>query len=138
MTGSKDEMNEGTGHVPDRIWLENTAREEVQDVLSNLPPEIKGHAEKIPVILEERPNESLIRDGVDRDTLGLFIGNAYPDEESSTGELPAQILLLMGNIWDYARHEAGLYRMEVRRTYLHEIGHYLGLDEDDMATRDLD
>jgi predicted Zn-dependent protease with MMP-like domain len=34
--------------------------------------------------------------------------------------------------------DAATFREEVRRTYLHELGHYLGLDEDDLADRDLD
>jgi predicted Zn-dependent protease with MMP-like domain len=30
------------------------------------------------------------------------------------------------------------FQEEVRRTYLHELGHYLGLDEEALAERDLD
>jgi len=31
-----------------------------------------------------------------------------------------------------------VFREEVERTYLHELGHYLGWDEDDVAARGLD
>jgi len=31
-----------------------------------------------------------------------------------------------------------VYREEVRVTYLHELGHYLGWDEDDLTARGLD
>jgi predicted Zn-dependent protease with MMP-like domain len=31
-----------------------------------------------------------------------------------------------------------VFRDEVRLTYLHELGHYLGWDEDELAARGLD
>ncbi len=31
-----------------------------------------------------------------------------------------------------------VYRAEVRTTYLHELGHYLGLDEDELTQRGLE
>jgi hypothetical protein len=38
----------------------------------------------------------------------------------------------------FAEHDREEYREEVRTTYLHELGHYLGLDEEALAERDLD
>lgn len=52
--------------------------------------------------------------------------------------MPPQIILFLENIWEYAEGDAGVYRVEVRTTLLHELGHYLGLDEDDLAERGLD
>jgi predicted Zn-dependent protease with MMP-like domain len=52
--------------------------------------------------------------------------------------LPPQILLFLENIWDYAGGDTGLYRDEVRITYYHELGHYLGWDEDELSRRGLD
>jgi len=37
------------------------------------------------------------------------------------GALPAQILLFLENIWDYAEDDETTYRDEVRVTYLHEL-----------------
>ena len=48
------------------------------------------------------------------------------------------IWLFLENIWDYAGRDTAAYREEVRVTYVHELGHYLGLDEDDLEVRDLD
>ena len=52
--------------------------------------------------------------------------------------LPPQILLFLANIWDYAGGAEPAFREEVRVTYLHELGHYLGWDESDLEVRGLD
>lgn len=78
----------------------------------------------------------MIEDGLDPDLMGLFTGNAI--SESDPAPVPLQIYLYLRNIWDEAEHDQRAYRKEVRRTLLHEVGHYLGLDEDDLAERDLD
>jgi len=44
----------------------------------------------------------------------------------------------LDNIWDEAQDSGRSYREELRRTLLHELGHYLGLEEDDLAVRDVD
>ena len=47
-------------------------------------------------------------------------------------------LLFLGNILEEADEAGTTFEEEVGRTYLHELGHYLGLDEDALAERDLD
>jgi len=42
------------------------------------------------------------------------------------------------NILDECKEAGTRVDEEVRRTYLHELGHYLGLDEEALAERDLD
>jgi predicted Zn-dependent protease with MMP-like domain len=90
------------------------------------------------VLLEDRPGEDLVRDGIEPDTLGLFVGDSWQDGESSALPLPPQILLFLENLWAYAGEDETAFRIEVRRTYLHELGHYLGLDEDDLEHRGLE
>ena len=77
-------------------------------------------------------------DGWEPDLLGLFVGRPWADEESGAVDVPAQILLFLENLWDFSEGEEAVFREEVRTTYLHELGHYLGLDEDDLADRGLD
>jgi predicted Zn-dependent protease with MMP-like domain len=52
--------------------------------------------------------------------------------------MPPQIILFLENIWDVAETDEKLFRDEVRTTFLHELGHYLGLDEDDLTERGLE
>lgn len=93
-------------------------------------------AEKLPVILERQPNTELQADGIEADTLGLFTGAEFIEENDVP--LPPQIILFLENIWDVAEANEKLFRVEVRTTFLHELGHYLGLDEDELTERGLE
>ncbi len=66
-------------------------------------------------------------DGIEPDTLGLFTGPEFADEGNVP--LPPQIILFLENLWDFAEGDEAIFREEVRTTFLHELGHYLGLDE---------
>ena len=52
--------------------------------------------------------------------------------------MPSQIILYLDNIWDEADSDEETFLEEVRTTFLHELGHYLGLDEDGLFDRGLD
>jgi predicted Zn-dependent protease with MMP-like domain len=124
----------------ERHWsrLTRAADQEVQAVLDSLPAPVRCEAKKLPVTYEPAPNRKMIEDGMEDDLLGLFVGEAFDEKFSTDAALPAQIILFLENLWDFAGHDAAIYREEIRRTYLHELGHYLGLDEDGLADRDLD
>lgn len=124
---------------PERItwaWLHDTADAEVKRTTARLPKPVLERIRDIPVTLEPVPSRALVRDGVDPELMGLFVGNSL--EESEPAPVALQIFLFLRNIWDEAGSDPARYREEVRRTFLHEIGHYLGLDEDGLALRDLD
>ena len=118
--------------------LAMAAQQEIDGLMRAFPDPLRKQARSIPVTLEPRPSPALQRDGLEPDVLGLFTGEAFPDRYESAHDLPAHIILFLRNIWDYARHDTAEYRKEVRRTYLHELGHFLGLDEDALVDRDLD
>ena len=118
--------------------LKQMAQHEIEATFCALPPRLREQAMNIPVVLENTPNQKLVQEGVESDTLGLFVGEAFPDSASGVQQLPAQIILYIDNIWDYAENDRETYRLEIRRTLLHELGHYLGLEEDDLEQRDLD
>lgn len=101
-----------------------------------LPAPLREPVAALPVIYERVPGPEWAADGVDADTLGPFIGPAH-GEDPGLDPLPAQIILYLDNIWDYADADAAMYDDEVRTTYLHELGHYLRLDEGDLERRGL-
>ena len=116
--------------------LETIAREEVAGVLRRLPTELHGPATSVTIRYEPVPGADLIADGLDDDLLGLFVGPDF-GAEGDHASLPPQIILFLASLWDFAGAEETFYREEVRTTYLHELGHYLGLDEDDLEERGL-
>ena len=123
-----------------RLWnrLQAAAWQEVDSVIKRLPHPLRQQARKVTVTFEPVPGADLIDDDLPEDTLGLYVGEPYLENACGLENVPAQIFLFLENIWDYAGHDTAAYREEVRITYLHELGHYLGLDEDDIAIRELD
>lgn len=103
-----------------------------------LPPEVRTAAGDVAVCFEPHPNAALVAEGCEPDILGLFIGHEHLGELADAQPLPPQIMLFLENIWDYAEGDEAVYRDEIRLTYLHELGHYLGWDEDEVARRGLD
>ena len=112
------------------------ATEEVEATLAELPAPLRERAAKLPVTLERVPNAGLQHDGIAPDTLGLFTGAEIMDEESVP--MPAQIILFIENLWDFAEFEEEVFRAEVQTTFLHELGHFFGLGEADLSERGLD
>ena len=114
------------------------AEREIARVLRAVPPHLRSAAEAVTLVYETRPNAALVRDGIEVDTLGLFVGEPFADAAQSSSPIPPEIMLFLENLWDLAEQDDEYFREEVRATYLHELGHYLGLDEDDLTERGLE
>ena len=70
--------------------------------------------------------------------LGLFNGPPHGQEADQSSPTLPQIVLYLENLWDFAEQELRTFREETRVTYLHELGHYFGWDEDELTARGLD
>ncbi len=110
----------------------------VAHVQKRLPPELRAHAQKVPVVFHDWPSEAILGDEFEPDILGMFVGDPLGASSEGTQALPTQILLFLENILDYAEGDEGIFRDEVRLTYLHELGHFFGWDEDEVAARGLE
>ena len=113
------------------------AHEEVSVAQDDLPAALQSSARTVPVTYERQPNAGFVADGIAPDTLGLFLGESLADGPSSHPQ-PTQIILFLQNLWEFAGTDEAAYREEIRTTYLHELGHYFGMDEDDLEERGLD
>jgi predicted Zn-dependent protease with MMP-like domain len=118
--------------------LRSWATEEIETILQRLPVPLRERAQVLPVTFEAVPSPELQDDGIASDTLGLFVGPDYGDEQLSSSPVPPQIILFLDNLWDFAEQDEEIFREEVHTTYLHELGHYLGLDEDGLFERGLE
>ena len=105
-------------------------------VLAALPAPLRERAAQLPVTFEPKPNAGLQADGIAPDVLGLFTGAEMAEEDAVP--MPAQIILFLENLWEFAEDDEEIYCDEIRTTFLHELGHFLGLDEDDLFERGLD
>jgi predicted Zn-dependent protease with MMP-like domain len=116
------------------LWAER----EVTALRASFPEAVRIRTDTIPVVYEPEPDPRLVADGVEPDTLGMFVGSDFFHETDGHGDLPPQIFLFLGPLWDDADGDEACFRSEVRRTFLHEIGHYLGWEEADLKARDLE
>ncbi len=121
-----------------RTDLERMAKKAVEALRRELPPEMAEPAAQVPVVYLARPTKAMVRDGADPDLLGLFVGPNRAEGVESGDPLPPEILLFLENLWDYAEGDEDIFREEVRVTYYHELGHYLGLEEGDLEDRGLE
>ena len=102
------------------------------DALDELPDEILARLGNVPVFVEDRPSESLVLEGLDPRTLGLFHGIAMPDQ-SALGPGPdvGVIHLFQRNLEREVPEDDELAE-QIRITVLHETAHYFGAGEQDM------
>ena len=116
--------------------LRRIAQDETARLLHELPREIRRQLDEVPIVFDRIPGDDLVGDGLDRDLLGLFVGDDLA--HSGSDPIPREIILFLENILDEAGNDHDRFREEVRKTLLHEIGHYLGLDEQDLFERNLE
>jgi len=118
--------------------LTQVAADTVGAAQRQLPPEIRAVARGVAVHYDRVPSAEVIAEGFPPDILGLFTGTPHGRELAHDNPAPPQILLYIESLWDFAEDDVEIFRDEVRITYLHELGHYFGWDEDELTARGLD
>lgn len=125
---------------PQRLFLPDQAFvAAVEATLERLPPGVRQVLGNVAVMVEDYPDEWVVEEGVaDPRIMGLFDGPTRASEGAAfaTSEGPARIYIYRWNI-ERACRSAEEVEQQVETTVLHEVGHYLGLDEDDLQARGL-
>jgi predicted Zn-dependent protease with MMP-like domain len=122
-------------HIADWYAL---ADQEVRAVCAALPPDLRACLADLAITLDPCPTpDEELQDGDDEALLGLFAGPTYAEATGDGDPLPSAIRLFVENLRDEAADDPSLFRQEVRTTLLHELGHYLGLDEEGLDQRGL-
>ncbi|MBX3363695.1 MAG: metallopeptidase family protein [Phycisphaeraceae bacterium] len=123
----------------------------VHEAVEQLPEEFRALLDHVPLVVVDEPTSDILRDlGLDprdeqerEELLGLHSGTAITEASvEHSGELPSQIHLFRRGIvthlggWEAIRADPegqdALFE-EIMVTLLHEIGHQMGLDEDDLT-----
>jgi predicted Zn-dependent protease with MMP-like domain/Flp pilus assembly protein TadD len=111
----------------------------LKESIDTLPAQARPHLANVIITVEPIPGDDEIREGLSPIILGVFSGTPI-DERSPTdaaAHQTARITLYQRNLERFARDRDELLE-EIRITVLHEVGHLLGLDEDELYERGLD
>jgi len=106
----------------------------VEEALAQIPPAFGKYLENIVVVVEDEPLEEDYdeTETPEEDELfGIFRGVPFFDRERMVSHLPAQIAIFRGPILRCCATRGEAVR-EIRDTVVHEIGHMLGLGDDEM------
>lgn len=102
----------------------------VAEALDSLPPDIAEMLDNVEVVVEDEPPVGYLAGLPRGHTLfGLYHGVPLTKRGVYDRALPDKISIYKGPITRSARTPVRI-REQVRRTVIHEIGHYFGLDED--------
>jgi len=108
----------------------------LRKALSELPPLFREALDNVAVVVEEWPPDWLLDElGIPQeDTLyGFYHGIPLPERSvQDSGNLPDKISIYRGPLEEDFPDREGLCR-EIRVTLLHEIGHYFGMDEEELS-----
>jgi predicted Zn-dependent protease with MMP-like domain len=120
---AKQDREEGVSSPGDLETIEKVARE----VIDALPDPFAEKLRSVPIILENRPSRALVEQGFDPRSFGLFEGPQHGEDAPA----PTRIVLFTSNLMAAFADENLEEQVEI--TVLHEVGHYFGLDEEDMV-----
>ena len=110
---------------------------EASALMKALPAPLRARLANVSITFSDRPSGSeILEEGDEEELLGLFLGVPV-GEDVANADVSPEIRLYIDNLYEEVDGDETAFRQEVRTTLLHEIGHYLGLDEDDLDLRGL-
>ncbi len=114
----------------------------VEDALGSLPEQVRRYLANVVITVEDQPSdEDLLASDppLSPAILGLFRGAPYGQKASMDpwSHFPSAIVLYQQNLERFARTRAELTE-QIGITLIHEVGHFLGLDEDELWARGLE
>lgn len=114
----------------------------VEEASTSLPEDLRGHLEQVAVVIEDLPRRELFEadagEAISPTLLGLFVGRNLREESVfDLPGMPRTIFIYQRNLERECRSRDELVH-EIRQTLFHELGHYLGLEEEDLEERGLE
>ena len=104
----------------------------VRRAYDQLPSQMIRFLDNVDIVVEESPGpeeKHLIKDG--SELFGLYSGLPLTEREGGPPLLPDRIVIYRQPILRNSKTRSEAER-EIRVTLWHEVGHYLGMSEDDL------
>jgi predicted Zn-dependent protease with MMP-like domain len=106
-------------------------------VISSLPDDLREQAETVLIVTADRPSKTQMEFPGDDDLLGLYEGVPLNERRVDESPIPDTITIFRKPLLEMCRNAREL-RAEIRITLIHELGHFYGFDEDELAERGLE
>jgi predicted Zn-dependent protease with MMP-like domain/Flp pilus assembly protein TadD len=114
----------------------------VEDAVAGLPPAIREYLSNVAIAVEDLPSDDDLL-GSDPplapSILGIFRGAPLGQKASQDpwSHFPSSIVLYQKNLQRFARDRRELIE-QIEITVMHEVGHFLGMDEEELWERGLE
>lgn len=123
-------------HFPEPLEVSDEAFDAVVErAVAELPPKVREKLEECPVLVQPLPTVEMLTEEdppLSPDLLGLFVGrHIFAQGPSAVPGAPGTILLFRRNLLR-ACHDPEELAHEIGITVKHEVGHLMGLDEDEL------
>lgn len=106
----------------------------VEEVMDSLPSEFRRRIRNVAVLVEDLPPGQKVSKSRKAKSLRLGLFHGVPMTQKSVFQLPTgpdYVVLYQKNLEAISRNEAEL-REQIRRTVIHEFGHYFGMSEEQL------
>jgi predicted Zn-dependent protease with MMP-like domain len=104
--------------------------------VKSLPPKLRGALVNMVLAVKRLPTKAQDRE-FGRGLMGLYEGVPLPDRGTGySGAMPDKITLFKDNIEAECSSRAEL-KEEIRRTVIHELAHYFGMDDEELEEKGL-
>ena len=115
---------------------EDAFRKLVEEAIDSIPERFAKQVRNVGFVIEEEPSDQLLdeMEVEPGDTLfGLYQGTPLTERGTSYGNtLPDRITLFQRPIEEASDGSDDAVFVEIAKTLIHELGHYFGLDEDQI------
>jgi predicted Zn-dependent protease with MMP-like domain len=108
----------------------------VEEALRGIPDELRGALDNVEVAVEDRPTREQLASvglGPDDELFGLYLGTPLPERSPLAPYALPDVISIFQRPLEEACATEDEIREEIRRTVVHEIAHYFGIDEDRLA-----
>ncbi len=106
----------------------------VEEALGAIPPSFRRYLENVVVVVEEEPTDEDYEETETPESdelFGIFRGLPFFERDAVASHLPAQVAIFRGPILRNCQSRREAIR-EIRDTVVHEVGHMLGLGDEEM------
>ncbi|MBM3148024.1 MAG: metallopeptidase family protein [Actinobacteria bacterium] len=100
--------------------------------LEELPGELQVKLQDVAVVVDDRPSDGMVSDGIDPRILGLYSGVPYPSRSTVWGAPYPEVIHLFQRNLEAQVDDAAQLARQIRLTVIHETAHYFGYSEAEL------